>query len=492
MRHVLSILILLLGISVFANQSLPEVMPSSRHFIIFVHGIGGNSESFGAMPAALVSHLDERKPQVSHLAYTFTYPTENPKLTTDDFAISLGQFLKNTVGRLYSTDKISFVAHSQGGLVATIWYFHASLGKAKFNPEYAKHIENFVTLGTPFWGSKVASVLISDNLPDFLKAKIEKISRGGRAQLEEMAVGSRTNINFRRNVLQTRQSEFVEMFHRIRPLNIAGIANISELVEANLPPAAPLLEVFKPLLFGGRHFESDMMVSIPSARFDSIYSQDIREDYVENTIDGANGHPITTNYSPFLIVKSIHASPMAESVYDLSFLPSKCMNISACDHPTYLHILRHFMGAEPSVAVANVSIKELGGVSLSFRVDLDESFDAEKTPVKIELVTVENSQAVNFVLQPKGEVMASYEFVHPTKKFIFEKFYSGYLEYKKLSGPEYEKARWQGVKAWFKISAPGHKSKIIETLIRPTYSTFAEVKLSRKLPEMRATRAGHY
>src|SRR5690606_35563422 len=151
------------------------------------------------------------------------------------------------------------------------------------------------------------------------------------------------NISFRKNIMQTRVGAFSEMFERIRPLNVAGMANLSGILARKSKGVSVSFEWLKPTVFGGDHFESDTMVAIPSARFDSSYSQDLRTDYESNRID-ENLAPIVTNYSPFLIVNSVHASPIADDIYDLSYLPTKCMAIADCDHPTYFSVLNHLLG----------------------------------------------------------------------------------------------------------------------------------------------------
>src|SRR5690606_7915045 len=78
----------------------------------------------------------------------------------------------NKFGGLNENDKISFITHSQGGIITLVWLYHtflmtddkyaglrdSALHFERLNPQYFKHVRNFITLGTPFWGSKLAPI----------------------------------------------------------------------------------------------------------------------------------------------------------------------------------------------------------------------------------------------------------------------------------------------------------------------------------------------
>lgn len=174
--------------------------------VVLVHGVGGNEKTFGAMGEALQYRAEKRGQNLKH--YKFVYETSNPDWDSDDFAIQLGKYLKDEVfPQLQSEeDRISFVCHSQGGLVTSIWFFHSFMQHkglrqdhrytgpdARLNtnyfPEIIPYVDALVTIGTPFWGSRLATFLIEDGIKNSAARTLGQgfLDAMGQKQLEEMA-----------------------------------------------------------------------------------------------------------------------------------------------------------------------------------------------------------------------------------------------------------------------------------------------------------------
>lgn len=179
----------------------------SRNHIILIHGIGGSSRTFGVMDKYL------NKINNCNVAVNYIYDTGNSKLSTFDFATDFDQFIDRTLAKnkFQTNDKISLVMHSQGGIIGSLWLLNT---RAK-NPELYSKIDSFITLSTPFYGTKIASlgkrVLFSlaakDNNP---------LSRMGKIELQEMSYGSSTIL-----FLENNFSRIFENTH-IRFLSVSG------------------------------------------------------------------------------------------------------------------------------------------------------------------------------------------------------------------------------------------------------------------------------
>jgi triacylglycerol esterase/lipase EstA (alpha/beta hydrolase family) len=229
----------------FLIYSSASLSSAQTQHVVLVHGVGGNEKTFGAMGEALKYRAEKRGQNLKH--YKFVYDTAKPELDSDDFAIQLGRYLKKEVfPQLQSEeDRISFVCHSQGGLVTSIWYFHSFMQhkglrqdhrytgpdarmNTSYSPEIIPYVDSIVTLGTPFWGSRLATFLIEDGIKN---SAARTLSQGfmeamGQKQLQEMALGSRTVMNFRKNISSMPYTILKEITQNLRALNIAGVANM--------------------------------------------------------------------------------------------------------------------------------------------------------------------------------------------------------------------------------------------------------------------------
>ncbi len=481
------------------SQAQRSAEKSKRHYIFYVHGIGGSVASFGAMPGALKNHLDAARPDTLHESYSFVYPTADKKMTTDDFAILFGQYIdKKLKGRLQPQDKISVISHSQGGIVSLIWYFHAyrqlhhyanRIGVVDgvpqyaidYHPEYVKNLDAFISLGTPYWGSKLATFLTNDN---FISKQISStlFTNLGRRQLDEMALMSETNSKFRKHVTVVPTNILEHMGKSIRPLAIAGVADVVEIFRDKTYGLSENLKIFKGMAFGSRYWESDGAVPLPAARFDAIYTVDRSTNYAHGQVT-PRGSTRETNFSPLLIVNALHASPVA-SIPDIVEVPQSCITSLDCKHPSFKYVYQHLIGEALPEHGADVPANALGGFMMSVRVNFPQGIDLKKKKVEIRLMNAQEFPDYSFVLANSNELFSSAEYINPLQRNIYFRTIAGHFKYKDdMSSAAFE-ARKNGAKAFFLIQSPGYKSRYIETTLKPTYSTFIEVNLEPMTKEV--------
>ena len=290
---------------------------SGEHHIFLLHGIGGSKATFGALEAIL------SKQSPCYKARTFEYKTGSLE-TPHDFAKDFHAYVSGL--SLRSSDKISLVMHSQGGLVGTLWLKFLK----ENNLPQLKQLDSFITLSTPFWGTNIANVgkKLFYSLPPGM---INPISPFGRNELNEMSYGSAT--------IKT----FVESFDEI----FSGVGNL------------------RPLIIGGMKRihnetmgEDDIVVPIHSMQPKRFYLKDNL-----NFFDKPSRVPAsvfkTSDEKPFHIVAADH---IRIDQYGIAEIPYNCLENLSCDHPSLLPIIEHLKGNE---------VKPLKKFSLSrFRVTL--------------------------------------------------------------------------------------------------------------------------
>lgn len=157
--------------------------PSSttkKHYVITMHGVRGNAESYGEFHQFVGKTLKEIDPAYEYVLHNWTYPVGaavndskngidwNPHLIADlfnkDFILG-HKGKKPLLPELGPEDKISILAYSMGGQMAMTWYydsmfnfkFHPSLSYSAADAEKVQNVvarvENVVGLGPVYWGS---------------------------------------------------------------------------------------------------------------------------------------------------------------------------------------------------------------------------------------------------------------------------------------------------------------------------------------------------
>lgn len=118
-------------------------MPAAPH-IVLVHGLGRTKFDMGLMARRLRHQLPESA------IHTFGYPTRS--LTLEQAAMRLGHF----VDSITTTEPVSFVGHSLGGIVVRA---------LDLSGQSCAPLHRLVTLGSPHNGATIARFLARYRVP---------------------------------------------------------------------------------------------------------------------------------------------------------------------------------------------------------------------------------------------------------------------------------------------------------------------------------------
>jgi hypothetical protein len=238
-----------------------------------------------------------------NVAQTYEYDTKSSSLSTFDFARDFNRFIDFTLAKnnFAGTDKISLIMHSQGGLIGSLWL----LSVRESRPDLYSKLDSFITLSTPYYGSKMAR-LGKRVLFSLAARKSNPLSPMGKIQLNDMSYGS-SNILFLEN-------SFSEIFegNQIRFLAVSGEKLISN------PEVG----------------EGDTTVSPYSAN-PNHYAYKI----------SASG--VTENHHlgvvPFTTVVATH---IRSTIPGIAYIEKDCLEKAACDHPSMGIIESQLNGTE--------------------------------------------------------------------------------------------------------------------------------------------------
>ncbi len=326
----------------------PGEAPRHRRFIFLVHGLNGSRTTFGDLHLVLKTHGVLIQPETDLKVIPLEYDTGRNGLTTYDFAIAVGDQIERAVDGLRPTDRLTFVTHSQGGLVSWIWILKSLAGDSgfeKFTP-YASQTEGLMTLGSPTWGSKMAEMASDWAMIRTLAKKVG--APLGDREVKEMSPMSDTSVRF------SRRASMMDRANSLLPLRFQAVAG---LVRKSDDPSLDDFTQFKLLAFQtfwgqgwNKLAESDLAVAIPSARANFIHLKDSKS---SKSVDlRASDFSVVEDPSvrDLIIVRGIHASSDQEKSFDIAETPLSCINLKeACPHPSYGLVLQFTMECTPLV-----------------------------------------------------------------------------------------------------------------------------------------------
>lgn len=429
-----------------------------KHIIFLIHGINGNKTHFGHMVKALRRLLNERDPDTRYIIKNVEYDTGNDEKVPYDFARDLASVINENTRSIFfkETDKFSLIMHSQGGLIGSIWLFQSMLD----NPDYSSresvgHLDAFITLGTPFWGAKVAQW--GYELKVLAKRLRIKIPLSvGEQELFQMSFGSDMIYDFRQAILDSQYASIIDQLKKkVRFLNIVGVADI-------LNPIGIFVS-------GVGQYEDDGAVPLASARFNFLAMQSIKNDYVANDrvcMDQMQ----EVNLAPYVVVNAMHRSPAPEkeNFFGIAQIPKKCIEDEFYGHPTYQYIWKHLLGSSVEQLDTRLGDFKTFLLDVNIRVQGVEPGRCEDIHIKLTQLNgkplsesnIEVSKAVE--LYSKGQ-RQSVE--HPNQ---FRYYFTGHIR-KKLEN------RREGV--LLHVSKKGCRSRRIEVELKSTYSSFVDINL---------------
>lgn len=407
---------ILLGIFFFAaflSQTYAQELCPVKNHVFFIHGIGGSAGTFGSFPQYLAKFYPCMRPK------TFEYDTGNNALSTYDFTQHFDQYLTSLIskGEVTPQDRLSFVMHSQGGIIGNIW---VNMIK-EVNPALYQQIDSFITLATPHWGADMAEW--GRNLLHTLPPGVPML-KFGKVELNDMAFGSGTIREFTWNFAKTFDPG------NVRFLSVGGIHEKFGEVKGEDDGVVPLYSA-RPDLYV-THLNVDMKIpegGIPAATFKK------------------------TSRAPFVIVPATH---ITLSMQGIANVPKSCVENRDCKHPSLEVIMDHLTGKKKITSTerfltqfrGNIFVNNLTGEKISQR-DVSISIS---TPRDVEVPIAQRLNGYRGKSQ-LAEGMA----------FSF------------LGSTPYEGA--QKVKIKFKIQ--NRISRVIEMPVEAGYSSFITLNLTR-------------
>lgn len=418
-----------------ASTPLPaQPVTGPRHVVALIHGVLGDAGHFGRMQDALTAHLPAAEPGFRVDVFSFEYDTLDAVKRTTDFARDLDAALDAKFpGGPRPGDRLSFVMHSQGGLVGLAWLEHAAVDDDASRALLAR-MDAFVALATPWWGSKVAT--LTRYAEPLLATKRDAPARApADAQLRDMSFGSDALVARRRALV----ASTLPRPPGLRPLAIGSYV-------AWLAPLAPVAA-------GADLYEDDTAVLLPSSQPNFLWV-DAR--------DGAarSGEAV---FAPSLVVDAIHLSPAVESPQasrGIAQVQSACVDDAACDHPTFPLVLAH-LARKPVDAS-----RDRRPAMTSFLVDVVVGYD----PARAGAAT-----AVNVALEPIGDGVVIGERDEPmsTGRSLVATAVDEARVYFVGRAP---KGGAGAVRV--KVTAPGHAPLVVEAPVRAAQTTFVDARLT--------------
>lgn len=324
---------------VFCTLSTNVYAQNNKHLVFVVHGVAANTNSVDGIKKALEVEAKNHDSQTDWHFINFGYQTGNHGKDVYIFAKELADFISKSFknhGGLQPHDKFSLVMHSQGGLVGLRFLINSFLNQKDFHPELQPHLDAFITLSTPYWGSKVA-IFGARILPILAYLKIPLPDKYGTRELEDMELASDFSA-ISRNILTD-------------PANAEALLGIKRQSRFLVISAVTeRLNILAPISTGRYRYEDDTAVPIPSSHLDFFYYKDSQgsgaatvnaaEFKATDLVDSAN----------YIVVNAFHASPFPESKYfpGIVQLPKRCLNIPyrECNHPAYASIVQHLFDLE--------------------------------------------------------------------------------------------------------------------------------------------------
>jgi pimeloyl-ACP methyl ester carboxylesterase len=519
------------------QRDLASVKP--KNYIIVMHGLSGSPESFQGMLPSLEDHLGQINPNYDYIPLRFKYSSGAKGADIERFVSEFENYLVKEIPVLNQEDKISIIAHSQGGLVGYLWYLKALDGVDLKQRSYMERVNGFVTLGTPFWGSRttflLGKVLPSKAIKDFVYDKM----RYGDQEVVDITSASEKIYNY---FSKMASKNTVNVFYDPRMLNIMAV--VPEMKGEEVPKnyflktfndlKKKVVKVFDMRLNQGLRWESDQAVNVSSGRLGFYYFSDDIYEYMElgkrtNVLkDDFNYARYFKTDPKVIMVEGAHAKASGyDAGYAIASIPDECIQPDKCVSTTYVHILKHLANCEKpanalgtcrinaynsivqnlEVAKKSLSLetsemihKDMRTFSLGFDIELPKNF---VPPLELLLDSnVTNYLQVNYVVGNdnkkhlldvkkdgliKNASQLNYE-IRLGRRFEWGSRIVNYSATKnklniQITGnvsPINDKVKWDVTRDYplqMVINIPGLKKRTLVIPVRPTYTTFLDLKL---------------
>lgn len=233
-----------------SNASAAKVLEKPTHYIVWIHGIGGNASQAGFMKESLERFLPSQDPSMNYQVSYFDYNTKDDKLSFEDFRIAFDQYLRNKFLKetpFKKNDKFSIVAHSQGGIITFNWLRKACFDRQ--NPAYGicARLTSVTTLGTPVWGSRIAN--FAQTVKNWI-GNVGIMKDYGIKQLMALSVASPAIFRLKDTFEAERMNYYGLFSKQVRLMVVAGRSSVFEALSP---------------FFAGEKIEDDLGVPVTSS-----------------------------------------------------------------------------------------------------------------------------------------------------------------------------------------------------------------------------------
>lgn len=308
---------LFVGMMLFSQLGLSATKPT--HTIVLVHGLLSDKSVFSHYDQALLHRLSQKNPDIDWKIVFFDYETGSDK-SSYSFAKDLNRFLISHFTRypLDTDDKFSLVMHSQGGIIGGIWVqFAASLRKG-FSTYLLPFLENYVTIETPFWGSRLSEIRSwgpALGLSDFNSKEVADLSLTSNKSFDSRYAVIRLNTI----------PELKEKTSHIRFVNLVGIDPTGSQDSA--------LNDFLGLI----PKESDGVVEASSGHLNFIHGKLSSKQAGTKDTFGADLFT-SLQMSEKYYINATHTSesfdPQSRETFSPTMISPLCVTDTSCTHPT--------------------------------------------------------------------------------------------------------------------------------------------------------------
>ncbi|MBT3236495.1 MAG: hypothetical protein HN353_11130 [Bdellovibrionales bacterium] len=375
-RVILACYILFALLAIAISPVLHANSYTPRHLVVLVHGIGAGKSTFGQMEEALPNSMQAIGNKSDFQVISFEYDTGNDQKTTTNFAehleIFIDQYITNQWIELRPSDRISLIAHSQGGLITSIYLFQAFSNPHALGAKLINHFDSAISLGTPFLGAKTAR--LGRKTKSILSTlHLDRPIPFGAIELKEMSFGSKTITKFRQMMATVEgQSIIKRIGQKVRILNVVAFGSA--------------LNFLNNFVTGRNEYEDDLAVPLPSATLNSLYgSASLSNNQDDNKVYAPTF--IENNVAEYRVVEALHVSLAPDSKHapskmmGVAKIPTHCIDDLECSHPSYKMIVQH-LGQQP--VKQNIDVKKrITSFMLDLRVKLADGTQIDPDEIEV-------------------------------------------------------------------------------------------------------------
>ena len=437
--------------SLFFVLSSEAFAQTPKHLVFLVHGIGAGPTTFGKMTETLKRESQGFDPHTNWQFISFAYQTGSATKDVMIFSKELSDFIAEkfkTEGGLNPEDKFSLVMHSQGGLIGLNFLLKSFMDDRDYHPELKHHLDAFVTMGTPYWGAKIA-IFANRMLPILSYLRIPLSEKFGVEELKDMELASDFTASMRETLINPENREVVKsIMEQGRFLVFAGVTE--------------RLNLLAPFVTGKNRYEDDTAVPIPSSNLDFIYYQDSEDKH--NDLVSESDFYKTDFLEPenYIVVNAFHASPFPQKAKfpGIAKVPDRCANISYrdCDHPTYPMLVEHLFKLQRDPAF----VRDLTSFAIDLKINMKGvAVDKKKMEISFKGLTTGLKIGKDVELYNKVSRWSD--------NGDFRLYHTGYIDSKKTTSTK-------GLVEMI-ISIPGHRERKVVVPVKAALSSYVELNL---------------